>query len=429
MKNINRLVNTKLSMRAPSSKAHTLRALLIASLAQGVTKIINPLLGDDQLNLIECLRGLGVHIDVKQDVVIVKGVNGRYQPIREKLNVGESGVAMNFLASAACLSETPVVITGTTRLTERPILEVVNGLRQLGCQIDYLNKEGFPPVRINSNKIQGGTALINGEKTSQYFSSIALVSPFATNPVNLKCLDRMSERPYFDISLDMMSNFGVQSTNNNYAEICVKNGQKYTAHDMAIEGDFSSASFFFLAAAICKTRVMIHGLNPNSKQGDKRFLELLNKMGCTINSTDEGILIHGSDLQAITEDMRDTPDLVPPIAIAAAHAHGISRFLGVGHLRHKECDRLAVMVSELGKLGVIARCNKDTLEVEGCNSIHGGTIDPHNDHRIAMSFAIEGLVRGDIVVKNENCVAKSFPDFWEKFEAFTKPAVKSGLLS
>ena len=367
---------------------------------------------------------MGVPINVKPDVVIVKGLDGRYRPIRETLDVGESGVAMNFLAAAACLSETPVVIMGTTRLMERPIFDVVDGLQQLGCQIDYLDKDGFPPIKIHSHRISGGIAQIMGGKTSQYFSSIALISPYAVNPVTLKCLDRMSERPYFDISLGMMSSFGAQSINHDYKQINFPNGTRYTARDITIEGDYSSASFFFLAAAICKTEVAICGLNPDTKQGDKRFIEMLCNMGCTVDSTEEHIRIQGTGLQAIAEDMRDVPDLVPPIAIAAAHANGTSRFTGIGHLRHKECDRLAVMVSELGKIGVIARCDENTLEVEGCNSIHGGTIDPHNDHRIAMSFAIEGLVRGDIVIQDENCVAKSFPDFWKRFKVFTDPAEK-----
>ena len=420
MRSISALINIDVSVPAPPSKAHTLRALLIASLTQGTSKIVHPLLGDDQLNLIECLRGLGVNIDVDRDTVVVEGTGGRYRPIRDELDVGESGVAMNFLAAAACLSEKPVVIMGTTSLKERPILDVVDGLRQLGCSVDYLSREGFPPIKIHGHNIPGGIAQINGKKTSQYFSSITLVSPYAESPVTLQCLDRMSERPYFDISLDMMSAFGVQAINHDYKKINIPNGQMYATRDITIEGDYSSASFFFLAAAICKTGVAVRGLNPDTKQGDKRFLELLGKMGCTIETTDKHIRVQGAALQAISEDMRDIPDLVPPVAIAAAHAKGTSRFTGIGHLRHKECDRLAVMVSELEKLGVSARCGENYLVVEGSENIHGGTIDPHNDHRIAMSFAVAGLLHGDIVIQNENCVAKSFPDFWKRFEVFTQ---------
>ena len=178
MKIINKLANTDVTVLAPPAKAHTLRALIIGSLANGKSTIHNPLLGEDQLNVIECLRGLGVEIHRETDKVIVNGLGGRYSPVSGEIDVGESGVGMNFLASAACLSSKPLVITGTERIRERPVFEVVDGLRQLGCKIEYLNRQGFPPLRVGSNGIKGGCARIKGEKTSQYFSSIAISSPY-----------------------------------------------------------------------------------------------------------------------------------------------------------------------------------------------------------------------------------------------------------
>jgi 3-phosphoshikimate 1-carboxyvinyltransferase len=312
-----------------------------------------------------------------------------------------------------------MVITGSKRITERPIREVVEGLRQLGCKIDYLEKEGFPPIKVHGGGIKGGTAQIKGSKTSQYFSSIVISSPYAENKVMLKCVDEMTEKPYFDISLQMMAEFGVRAKNNNYKQIEIPKG-RYSAREITIEGDYSSGAFFFLAGAICKAKVTIKGLRADTKQGDKAFLPLLEKMGCKVSETSDGICIEGRELSAIEQDMSDLPDLVPPLAIACAFAKGKSRLTNIGHLRDKECDRLAVMASELGKMGVNARCDESLLIIEGDGKIHGAQIDPHNDHRIAMSFAVAGLAVGNQTIENEMCVAKSFPDFWERFEVFYK---------
>jgi 3-phosphoshikimate 1-carboxyvinyltransferase len=417
MKVVNKIRNTNVVIDAPPSKAHTLRALIISSLTDGRSTIYNPLLGQDQRNVIECLKKLGVEIKERDDKLIVEGAGGKYTPINDELNVGESGVGMNFLTSAANLADKPIVITGTKRITERPILEVVNGLRQLGCKIEYLGKEGFPPIRVYGGGIKGGNAQISGQKNSQYFSSIVISSPYADNKVTLKCVDEMTEKPYFDISLQMMAEFGVRAKNNNYKQIEIPSG-KYSAREITIEGDYSSASFFFLAGAVCKAKVTVKGLRPDTKQGDKAFLALIEKMGCRVSETDDGFCIHGQKLCAIEQDMSNLPDLVPPLAIASAFAKGESRLTNIGHLRDKECDRLAVIASELGKMGAAAKCDESSLIIEGSGKIHGAQIDPHNDHRIAMSFAVAGLATGNQVINDEMCVAKSFPDFWEKFEVF-----------
>jgi len=430
MKIVKKIENLNVETTAPPSKAHTLRALIIGSLAEGTTVIKNPLLGQDQLNVINCLKKLGVKIEQTADKITVEGSGGKYsprcdrvatgRPIESELNVGESGVGMNFLGAAANLSDKPVIITGSRRLTERPIDEVVNGMKQLGCKIDYLDKGGFPPVKIYGGGIKGGNAIIKGSKTSQYFSAIVISSPYAQAGVTLNCIDEMTEKPYFDISLQMMSEFGIDVVNKNYKQITVPSGKKYSAREMTIEGDYSSASFFFLAAAICKSKVTISGLRIDTKQGDKAFLNLIEKMGCKISEKKDKISIEGGELAAIEQDMSDVPDLVPPTAIAAAFAKGRSQLTNIGHLRLKECDRLAVIASELNKMGVSAKCDEDSLIIEGTRQAHGAKIDPHNDHRIAMSFATAGLAIGGQIIENENCVAKSFPDFWERFEVFYK---------
>jgi 3-phosphoshikimate 1-carboxyvinyltransferase len=217
----------------------------------------------------------------------------------------------------------------------------------------------------------------------------------------------------------MMAKFGGEANNTNYKKIAVPGGQKYIGREITIEGDYSSASFFFLAAAICKGQININGLQKDSKQGDKAFVDLMSKMGCEIKYGENSIMLAGGELKSIEQDMSNIPDLVPPIAIAAAFAKGTSKFTNIGHLRHKECDRLAVVAEELNKMGIKAFCDDDSLTVIGNPvGVKGAVIDPHNDHRIAMSFAAAGLVVGGQQIDNEKCVGKSFPDFWEKFEIF-----------
>jgi len=418
MKNINKIVNKNVRVTAPPSKAHTLRALIIGSLAKGESKIHNPLLGEDQLNVIKSLKTLGIDIKVDNAFLLVKGLGNKYIPTSDVINVGESGVGMNFLLSTACFSERPIIITGAEGLLKRPIKDVVDGLLQLGCKMEYLDKIGFPPVKIYNSGIYGGISKIYGEKTSQYFSSITIAAPYAKNEVRLNCVDIMNEKPYYDITLQMMEKFGVYVSNNSYKEIIIPNKQKYKSCNVQIEGDYSSASFFFLAAAICKTKVTVGNLFKNSLQGDKKFLNLLEHMGCEVIISDEEVTVIGNNLKSVDVDMGNVPDLVPPLAIAAAFAEGTSKITNIGHLRFKECDRLAVVVAELKKMGACAEHDNDSITITGMKQLNGAEIDPHNDHRIAMSFAIAGLVTGNQVIENEKCVAKSFPDFWDKFEVF-----------
>lgn len=418
MRQIEKNVNFQVVVDAPPSKAHTLRALILSSLADGESRIINPLMGEDQRNVIGCLKALGVEVKSDGNTLTVQGAGGRYTPVSDTLHVGESGVGMNFLSSAICYSNRPMVITGAPSLIRRPVKDVVDGLLQLGCKIEYLEQEGFPPLKVQNTGICGGIAKIYGGKTSQYFSAITIAAACAEKPTVLQCLDDMTEKPYYDITLQMMEKFGVKADNDRYKEISIPGGQTYRPCSINIEGDFSSASFFFLAAAVCNAKVTVNQLHKDSVQGDKAFVDLLGAMGCRITTTEHGICVEGGELRAIEADMSNIPDLVPPMAIAAAFAQGKSRFTNIGHLRHKECDRLAVVVSELNKMGANASCDDTSMTIHGGANLHGAVIDPHNDHRIAMSFAVAGLVTGNQIIENEHCVAKSFPDFWERFAVF-----------
>ena len=419
MKTVARALPRFVTVQAPPAKAYTLRALLFGALAQGTSVLRRPLLAEDQHNMIACLRGLGATIDVEADKITVKGLGGHFHPVTDSLFVGDSGVTMNFLTAAACLSDKAVTLGGTPRLNERPIREVVDGVRQLGANVEDLAHEGCPPVRIHPTGLNGGRAALHGAVTSQYFSGLVISAALAKGPVTLECLDDMTERPYFDISTGMMADFGAQSINHAYQKIEVAAPQAYQARDYLVEGDFSSASFLFLVAAVLRSTVRVEGLNPHSVQGDKRFLNLIERMGCRVVWDGSAVEVTGGDLVGIEEDMSDVPDLVPPLAVAAAFAQGETRFTRVGHLVHKESNRVVAMETELGKMGVTARHDAETMTIVGNRAgIHGATVATYNDHRIAMSMGVAGLAVGDQHIENPGCVAKSFPDFWEKLALF-----------
>lgn len=420
MKTVMPIKSSEFSFTAPAAKAYTLRALILASISSGETVITRPLLGEDQLNLIKSLKNLGVIIKQNGINLIVEGCNGVFKPINNKINVGESGVAMNFLSSLAAICDSEIVLTGSPGLLKRPVKEVVDGVRQWGAKIEYIDNEGYPPLKITPSKLSGGDTKLFGAKNSQYFSSLVITAALTNGNSRILCMDEMSEKPYFDITREMMEHFGVKSNNENYKVISVESGQKYKSNDITVEGDYSSASFFFQAAAVTKSKVTVSGLNPDSLQGDKKYIDFMRQMGAEVNIENDKVSITGKDLKSIEVDMEDTPDLAPPLAVAAAFAEGTTKLTKVGRLRYKECDRLEAISSNLIKMGVNCYYDDDNLYIEGTKNIKGATIDCFNDHRIAMSFAIAGLAVEGQIIEDEACVAKSFPNFWTEMKNFNQ---------
>ncbi len=412
------------SIAMPPSKAHTLRSLVLGALAEGTTLIRNPLLGEDQLHLIECLRGLGVAVRVNardathdsNSVIEIDGCAGSFKPVADALDCGESGVAMNFLASLACLSTKPVTLTGKEGLLRRPVAEIVSGVRQLGGDVSFTSNDGYPPLMARPSGLAGGTARMSGIKTSQYFSSLAVAAALANADSLIVCVDDMAEKPYFDITVEMMRRFGASIAGGEYCEIAIPGRQRYRATEISVESDYSSASYFIAAAAVMESRVLLSGLSRDSVQGDRKIVEYARAMGCAADFTPEGLTVTGGGMRAIDESFRDTPDLVPTVAIMAAFAPGPSRLRDVAHLKFKECDRIDAIQDGLSRMGIDSRVEGDDLVIEGNPSrIHGAAVSSYNDHRIAMSFAVAGLALDGQTIDDGSCVKKSFPDFWERF--------------
>ncbi len=420
MVTIDRISVRECVVTVPPSKAHTLRALVLASLAEGRSRIANPLLGDDQLHLIECLRALGVSVTLIDDGASIEivGSGGSFSPIAESLDCGESGVAMNFLSSLVPFSSRNITLTGKEGLLKRPVDEIVSGVRQLGGRLDFTRQEGFPPLIASPSGLTGGVARMKGAKTSQYFSSLTIAAALASSDVEIECVDEMSERPYFDITVEMMRRFGVEARNDGYKTIRVSSGQRYRPCDLTVESDYSSASYFIAAASVTGATVTLKGLSRQTAQGDRRIVDYARAFGSSLEWKGADLVASGRGTAPIDESFTDTPDLVPTVAVMAAFAEGTSRLRDVARLKFKECDRVAAIIEGLSRIGISARVSGDDLLIDGSPSaVRSGSVKTFGDHRIAMSFAIAGLAAAGITLDDETCVKKSFPDFWSVFRA------------
>lgn len=398
------------------SKSVTHRALLITSLANGTSKITNPLIADDTLFTLQALKAMGVEIQQTPQEFIIHGTSGDLKASKQKIYVENSGSSFRFLTTLASLAKGKTVLTGNSRLCERPIKGLVDALLPLGVKINYLSKAGFPPIEVLSN-LSGGQTYLNGDISSQYFSSILMSAPYAKENITIKTknLNTIKSKPYINLTVDMMNHFGVQVESDNDC-FYVDSNQYYEPKNYHIEGDFTNASYFFSVAAILGGRIRIFGLNKHSSQGDIVFLKLLNDMGCEITCRNNFIQVERAPekpLKGIKVNMGGCPDIVQSLAIVACFASSPTTIHNINHLKFKETDRLNAMSVELAKIGVKTEINETTLKIYPIQNPKPTIIETYNDHRMAMSFSIIGLKIPDIVIKNPDCVNKSFPKFFD----------------
>lgn len=399
----------------PGSKSYTHRALILSSLAGGESSLIHALRCEDTEHTFQGLLKFGVEIFWEGDEVRVLGTGGKYQSSGDRIDVGNSGTSMRFLTALAALKKGATLLDGNERMRKRPIGALLKGLKELGVRAYSQEGNDCPPVVVESEGLKGGTARIRGEESSQFLSGLLMVAPYAQKDVNIEVTGPLASRPYIDITLDVMSAFGVKIPSEGYSSFLVKAGQRYLPKKFQIEGDASNASYFFSAAAVCRGKVKVNNLNPATLQGDIKFLDILERMGCRVNRGSDWIEVFGGELHGTEIDMNEMPDLVPTLAVAAAFARGKTMIQNVGHLRFKESDRIHALATELSKMSIRVNEKEEGLEIEG-GKPHGAEIETYNDHRMAMSFAIAGLAVPRIKIKDERCVDKSFPGFWETLQ-------------
>jgi len=412
-------VDTKVSV--PGSKSMTHRALITAGLAHGESHLLGFLECEDTRYTANALKELGVRISTEGDKLLVSGVGGKFQhsPRRKEIFLGNSGTSYRLLLSVVGLTRGEFLITGSPRMNERPISDLVGALNQLGVEASYVNQEGFPPVLIKARGIAGGKVELPGRQSSQYVSSLLLSAPYAKGDIEIEVRGELVSKPYVDLTLDVMEQFGVRFVREGYSYFRVASGQKYGPRHFTIEGDVSSASYFWAAAAVTGGTITTEGIRPfATRQGDVDFLRVLEEMGCRVEKQTDRVIVRGGRLSGIDADMGSMPDMVPTLAAVSLFAHGRTAIRNVAHLRYKESDRLSSITLELGKLGGLIEELPDGLIIHGGGPLSGAVVDPNDDHRIAMSLAVVGSRVPGIKIAEARCVNKSFPQFWEMWDRF-----------
>ena len=406
-------------LRVPGSKSITNRAAPIAALASGTSTLTGCLESDDTAAMREALRSLGVAIDVHGDTWIVHGRDGVLHAPQAPIDARASGTTARFLCAAATLADAPVVIDGTARMRERPILDLVDCLRALGAEAEVLGANGCPPVRIHGGGLRGGRAPIDARKSSQFVSAVLLAAPYASEDVVLDPIDGvMVSTPYVDLTLQVMRAFGADAAWIPHGSLRVARGRPYRARSYAIEADASAAAYPFCAAAIAGGSVRVEGVRSDSLQADWKLLDALADMGCTIERDETSATVRrpeGARLSGIDVDMNEFPDAVLALAVVALFADGPTRIENVANLRIKETDRLAALERELTKLGARATTGPDWLAIEP-GPLRGAAIDTYDDHRMAMAFALAGLRVPGVVIRDPRCVAKTWPGYFSALE-------------
>ncbi len=400
---------------APPSKSYTHRAVILASLAAGESIIQNPLLSDDTIYTINACRLLGADIELKGDRLKITGTGGQIRTTHDKQRIfaGNSGSTIRMVAPLAALGQTKVIFDGDSRLRQRPIGDLISALQNLGVRARSLNDNGCPPIEVQGGKFCTGEVITPGRVSSQHISSLLMIAPYTEEGIKIKVADGLRSKPYIDITIDVMRAFGVEAVNKDYKEFIVKGGQEYKARDYQIEGDYSSAAYFFAAGAIGGKPITAKNLRADSVQGDRYLLTILSEMGCSVEHQKEQLRIsRNKELSGITMDMGDYPDLVQTVAVVAAYAGGKTRISNIGHLRFKESDRIRNTAAELVKMGIKVEVSDNTMVVYG-GKPRGTEIETHADHRTAMSFTIAALfAEGDSIINGAEAVSKSYPQFF-----------------
>jgi len=401
----------------PGSKSHTQRALILAAIADGKSILRNPLVSEDTSYLISALKSLGADIDSRDGDLYITGAGGRLADPGKALYLGNNGTAMRILTGLVAIGPGTFTLTGDERLRERPLAPLLEALIKLGVDARGCDREGYPPVLIRTSGLRGGEVILRDIESSQYISALLISAPYAAGDTLIELAGRIPSLPYVDMTVAAMKEFGVEVETDAPCRYRVKGNQRYRGVSCRIEGDVSSASYFFLAAALCAGKIRVVNINPHSRQGDMGFLSLLEDSGCFVDRKRNGIELTGRPLPGgdLVFDLKDMPDMVPTLAVLSALRPGRTVIANVAHLRLKESDRLAAVTTELIKTGIQVEERRDSLVITG-GQPRGAEIETYNDHRIAMSFAILGLSVPGIVIKNPACVDKSFPGFWKELD-------------
>ncbi|WP_416776084.1 3-phosphoshikimate 1-carboxyvinyltransferase [Xenorhabdus budapestensis] len=410
------------TINLPGSKSVSNRALLLAALAKGTTYLTNLLDSDDIRYMLNALTELGISYRLSDDRTacevdgiggIITGKNGL------ELFLGNAGTAMRPLAAALCLGHNDIILTGEPRMKERPIGHLVDSLRQGGAQIDYLEQENYPPLRIKGS-FSGGKVVVDGSVSSQFLTALLMAAPLALNDTEIHIQGDLVSQPYINITLALMNSFGVAVENDQYQVFRVKGQQQYQSPGhYLVEGDASSASYFLAAAAIKGGTVRVTGIGKNSLQGDTKFANVLEKMGATIRWGNDFVECERGVLFGIDMDMNEIPDAAMTIATTALFAKGETTIRNIYNWRVKETDRLNAMATELRKVGAEVEEGHDYIRIVPPEKLKFAEIKTYNDHRVAMCFSLVAFSDTPVTILDPGCTAKTFPDYFKQLESIS----------
>ncbi len=413
----------------PGSKSLSNRALLLAALAKGTTRLTNLLDSDDVQHMLAALKKLGVEyrLDKNNTVCEIKGMGGAFNAKTEEtlsLFLGNAGTVMRPLTAVLCLSKClgkgKYILTGEARMKERPIGHLVDALREVGAKITYLEKEHFPPLCIESAFLKGGSVEIDGGISSQFLTAFLMVAPLFDGDTEILIKGDLVSKPYIDMTLHMMSKFGVEVSHDHYRSFKVKGNQTYKANaSFLVEGDASSASYFLAAGAIKGGEIKVTGIGRNSVQGDIQFADALALMGAEIEWGEDFIIARPGTFIGVDMDFNHIPDAAMTIAVAALFAQGPTRIRNVYNWRVKETDRLTAMATELRKVGATVLEGEDDLLITPPQKWEHAQIKTYDDHRMAMCFSLVALSETAVTILDPQCTSKTFPDYFNVFNGIS----------
>jgi 3-phosphoshikimate 1-carboxyvinyltransferase len=410
------------TLNLPGSKSVSNRALLLAALASGTTRLTNLLDSDDVRHMLDALGALGVVYRLSDDRrgCEIDGLgHSLTTPVPLSLFLGNAGTAMRPLAAVLCLGQHDVQLTGEPRMKERPIGHLVDALRQGGAKIDYLEQENYPPLRLRGG-FRGGDITVDGSVSSQFLTALLMTAPLAAEDTVISIKGDLVSKPYIDITLALMKTFGVEVRNDDYRRFQVRGRQGYRSPgDYLVEGDASSASYFLAAAAIRGGTVRVTGIGKNSVQGDIRFADVLERMGAVIRWGDDFIECTRGELHGVDMDMNHIPDAAMTIATTALFARGVTTLRNIHNWRVKETDRLAAMAAELRKVGAVVEEGADYIVITPPVQLRYARIGTYNDHRMAMCFSLVALSDTPVTILDPKCTNKTFPDYFQQLAAIS----------
>jgi 3-phosphoshikimate 1-carboxyvinyltransferase len=403
------------TIKAPASKSMMQRSVAAALLVHGRTTLRNPSFCDDSMAALDIARRLGAVIEIKKDEVLIKG---GFDPNDDHVDCHESGLCMRMFTPIASLANSLITINGSGSLLKRPVGMIEDALMQLGVECKTNN--GLMPVTVKG-PLHGGTAMIGGSISSQLLTGLLMALPLVKSKSQLM-VDDLKSKPYIDMTLQVLSDFGIEVENMHYETFNIPGKQKYHARDRCVEGDWSGASFLLVAAAL-SGQVTVIMLQKKSVQTDKAIVGVLRKTGAVVVVKEDCIEVKKNMLKAFEFDATECPDLFPPLVALAAHCIGITTIKGAERLKHKESDRAVALREEFGKLGVDIRIHGDQMIIRG-GQVKGGKVNSHNDHRIAMAAAVTAVAaQSEVIIDGAQCVTKSYPEFFDDMDKISVPSL------